>query len=541
MPIDNLLLADFMSAFKGSPHNYGRHVYKATKKGEKEEGESKTIRNTLITKVQYEAHLDGKVGFGIIPIDTANKCSFCVIDIDLYTADLKPYVKAIEDNGFPLVPFRSKSGGLHLYIFFRSPIVASTAIDLTRQLISLLSIDLLVKQEQNKVVEVFPKQFKLKGEDVGSWVNLPYFNSEETKQYAIRDDKPLTLSEALQYIKEKKVTTKDLKTFIDDVPFADGPPCLQSIHTLNPLSKESGGRNVYLFTFGVYLKKKDEKLWEQKLHEINQTLDDPIPDDELERTIISSLRKKDYTYKCFEHPCLTFCDRPACKQREFGIGKDGGYFSELEFGKLTQIQTGLPYYEWEVKQQNAESFATLRFQSEDEIIRQDVFLRLCFRELHVLPSKMKQSEWFKLVNQSLIELEVNSVPTEEDTSPVVLLRSLVSDWLMNRAKAATRDQILSARVYYDQKSKSYLFRGKDLLHHLFFTKNFRFYTPNEIHGFLRDLEIQSRRIRTERGRQFRVSTITKVRLEEVFGTNGHVDEPEFKVDFEALEKKEEKY
>ena len=517
-----------MSAFSGNIHNYGQHKYGEVKDGEKREGKSKTIKDSLLTSDLYESHLDGRTGLGVVPIKDTNKCSFAVIDVDVYDRDLSSYLTAIDNGGFPIVPFKSKSGGLHLYVFFKPEVAAATAIDLMRQLAGLLTIDFLVKQSLNKIVEVFPKQTKLTADAVGNWINLPYYDATNTKQCAILGGKLLRLDDALQLIKKRTVTLQALKAFIADVPIANGPPCLQSIKLLDPLDAKSGGRNVYLFTMGVYSKKVDPEFFEQRLFEVNNQMSDPVTDDELEKTVLVSLRRKDYTYKCNEHPCSTFCNKSLCQQREFGIGKDGGYFSELEYGKMYQIKTMQPYYEWEVKRLGEENFATLRFRSESEIIQQDIFMQLCFRELSVLPNRLKPAEWAKIINQALADIHEVNVSSEDDTSPGAMMKSLFFEFLLDRAFATTRDQMLAGRVFFDKGLKLYLFRAKDLLDFLFTNKNFRYYSPADIHGFLKDIGAKSLRLRTETKQMVRVYSIAKDRTLEA-----PTNEKSFRANFEA--------
>lgn len=500
-----LQLADFMDLFSGNIHNYGEHHYNFVEDG-KERGTSSTIKNKLLTSKQYKAHLAGEVGLGIIPITQKDESKFAVTDIDVYDSNLDIYIKAIEDSEFPLVPFKSKSGGLHLFLFMKQMVSAKAIVEVMQRLIALLSVDLYVKNQLNRIIEVFPKQQKLAKGGVGSWINLPYYNATKTHQYAIKNNKALDLDTALTYIKEKRRTLMEIRSFLDELAYGDGPPCLQTINLLNIMDKDSG-RNTYLFSFGVYLKKKDSEFWEQKLFDVNRAMKKPLSKEELESTIISSLRKKDYTYKCLESPCVDFCRKVLCKRRTYGVGKEGGYFSEFEYGKLYQIKSHEPYYEWEVKAQKDTEFKLLRFKNEDEIIRQDVFLKLCFRELRILPIKLKQSEWFKLVNQALNELEIKIVDADDDTSPLMLFKSLFIDFLLNRAPAQTREQILNRRVFKDKKTNRYQFRTADLSDYVFLIKGFRYYSPGELHGILRDFQVKSTRIRTETGKQFRVYEI----------------------------------
>jgi hypothetical protein len=225
-----LYLTEFQQIFEGNKQNYGQHKYKFTsKKGEKEAGESYTIKEKLLTQTQYKAHLDGKIGLGVIPINKKNQCKFAVIDIDIYSKNLSTYLEAIEKHNFPLVPFRSKSGGLHLYLFLsKYADVKNVRIYLEKMAI-LLGLDLLIQKQLNRVLEIFPKQTKLAADNIGTWINLPYFNADDTQQYAIKNGKKLSLGDALTYIKSKIISIYDIKAFLDNIPFFDGPPCLQTI------------------------------------------------------------------------------------------------------------------------------------------------------------------------------------------------------------------------------------------------------------------------------------------------------------------------
>ena len=524
------LLKEFSEIFSGSRNNYGHFQYSDevdTETG-KRKGRAWTVKDTLISEDVYRQHLNGELGLGIIPITEENKCNFTVIDVDIYEESLDEYITGIEKSMFPLISFRSKSGGLHIYTFFKQAINVEQALKITNRLASLFALNLLMKK-YDKQLEIFPKQYKLRADSKGNWINLPYYDSNETTQFVIRDGKPLDLTDALILIKNSKTTLNKLQDILNDIPYNDGPPCVQSISTIGMDIKQ--GRNVLLFTTGVYLKKKDESFWEQNLMAFNRGLPNPLPDQELEATVLSSLRRRDYTYKCSEHPCSTFCDKALCKKREFGIGKEGGYFSELEYGLMVRIGTATPYYEWEVKKQGDEKNQKLRFRSEDEIIKQDVFLRLCMRILNFLPTKLKQSEWTNIVNQSLSELRIVSLDPDDDTSPDVMLRMMFDDFLNGRALAATKEQILNKRVWKDDTA--YFFRTKDFMDYLFNKRNFRYGHHVDIHGFLSDVGvIRSRIWMGNPKKSVRICKLLAASLQ------GYDDQEAIKVDFEKLDKEE---
>lgn len=500
---------EFKKLFSGSQHSYGQYTYSKEKKKDKLQGEAYSVKDKLVTIKEYKDHLEGKKGLGIIPITETNKCRFAVIDVDIYNVDLSLYVEAIERGGFPLVPFRSKSGGLHIYIFLKEEVKAKNVIDIMRKFSFILSIEALIRDKKKESVEIFPKQVKLRKGDMGNWINLPYYNSKQSQQYAIKEGTPLSLDDAIRHIKDQQVTLSEAQEFLKELLYKDAPPCLQMLYFLNPFGEGGSGRNNFLFSFGVYLKKLDEDFFEHNLQEVNQSLRNPLPEKEVDKTILQSLRKKDYMYLCNESPCVDYCHKKECKKREYGIGKNEGYFSSVECGQLFQYKTAQPYYEWEVRLQGTDNFKRLRFKTEDEVIKQDAFLRLCMRELHELPSKLKQAEWFNKVNQALKEISCIDVDESEDTSPIIILKNLVLDFATGRAMAETKDQILAKRAYFDVPSNTYWFRVKDLIEYLYVQKNFKFFQPQEIHGILRGMGCSSKTVKSETRQQIRVMCIVK--------------------------------
>lgn len=538
MELSAFSVTKFKEIFSGNSYSYGQHVYSFSPKGEKEKGTNKAITGRLVTIEEYRAHLEGKIGLGIVPINSENKCKFVVIDIDVYKHDFTPYIKAIERHNIPIVPFRSKSGGYHLYIFFKefTPVKGATA--LAAQLTRILGISLFVKQYKKESIEIFPKQSQMNKGDNGSWINLPYYNAAQTKQGVIYNGEMLNFDEGMTYITQNITTVAQVKDLIASLPYSDAPPCLQTLYLLNDLG-ENSGRNNYLFSFGVYLKKKDENYFEQGVMSVNNLMDKPLEVKEVEQTVLSSLRKKDYQYKCSAEPCLGFCDKKICKKREYGIG-EGGYFSNVIIGNLIQYKAASPYYELEVKVKESDEFKRLRFKNEDELIRQDAFLRLCFRELNFLPYKLKQGEWFKKINQCLSSIVKVDVDKEEDTSPFMRFRSLFFEFLTERSMADTKAQILIGKVYYDVDTDSYYFRSRDFVSFLQETKNFREYSSSEIHGLLRDLHVKSARIRDKDiGKQYRAMSIKKEYVDEDYLFTVQDRRDKFEPDFSTIDDEED--
>lgn len=508
MELAPLQLVMFKEFFQGSDRGYGQHVYDGVQEGLKKVGKSWSV-DEIVTDKLYRDHLEGRQGLGIVPINNENRCKFTVIDVDVYGKSLQLFVNAIDRNAFPMVPFRSKSGGLHIYVFFNEFVDVEEALEHTKKLALVLGVDKFVKdasETRAHSLEIFPKQ--VRKQKVGSWINLPYYNAVNgSTQVALTGTSELGFDDAMQLIKERSITMTGLRSFIDNLPFQDAPPCLQTIYLLDAVGKNEG-RNNYLFSWGAYFKKKDEMSFDAELYKINDALSEPISDNELDQTVINSLRKKDYNYTCKQPPCANFCNRTECRNREFGVGKVDGYFSGLEFGQLTQFKQDKPYYEWEIKQQGDDGeYKLLRFKDETEIIRQDSFLQLCFRELHILPVKLKMPAWFKIVNQSLESIMIVDVDAQYDTSPIILLKRYIYEFLEERARARIKHDILSKRVYYDERTQEYLFRTADLLEFLLINKNFRSVDPNTINAVLRDIGCEKRQIKTEKRMSLRVTAL----------------------------------
>lgn len=467
--ISIILLADFRNYFDGNKEAYGVHTY-----GEGGEGKNYT-KVAPVTEALYARHLNGEGGLGIVPIDGRNDVSFSVIDVDIYEEkEVTRYVELVYRYDMPVLPFRSKSGGLHLYMFFKDKMKAKKAKDYMGYIRILLGL--------RKSVEVFPKQDRLVTGQVGNWINLPYYGGDKTRQYLFSEEsKPLLLEEALIRVRDKLQTEESLMEFFDNLPLSDAPPCLQSIY----MTGETSYRNEYLFSLARYYKTKYGDDFEFKIAEANNALRKPIDIDRLNRTIISSHKKKEYSYKCLNEPISSLCEKAVCRARRFGIG--GEEVSELSYEDFIQYDTDPPYYEWVI---NGKS---LKFYSEESIIMQRQFRNLCFRVLHILPARLKETNWTHIVNTALRNMVTKGISDGEDISPGAMFKEYLVEFLEKRAMARTREQILVDRVYKDDELGSYVFKAKNLVVFLINQKQFRAYGQTEIQDRLRRLNGEPRR------------------------------------------------
>jgi hypothetical protein len=482
---DNILNS-FVSLFTGSSVAHGCHEYAQSKTGEKEKGKSFTVRNCPGV-TDYENHINGRKGLGIVPINK-NQVRFVVADIDIY-----PYqqyfmnvLKAIEKYNLPLVAFKSKSGGLHFYLFFREWTTASIAKEILYFYIQLLGIDKIYNSVKKTGIEYFPKQTSVNDNDVGNWINLPYYNSKKTPTPMIEYDKYIDIEEALFKINNNKIATyQDYQYMIEGLSFADAPPCLQTIYYLDSFEP----RNTSLFSFAVYFSKKYGEEYNRYLLKLNEKLTEPLASDEIEQTICKSIDKKSYSYKCKESPCINYCNKTVCENRAFGI-TEGGLVSQLSFGGMKQIKTDPPYYEWEINNN------VISFHNEEGFINQLNFRKICVQKLYIMPYRLKDDQWTKIINKALQNIEVVNYEQDE-ISDGKTLEGYFTEFIMDRQQALTKEDLLFNKVFYCDKKKGYLFFANDFSEFVYNTKRFTAFAKNEVNIRLKSFGVTDDVIRLQ--------------------------------------------
>ena len=428
------------------------------------------LDKTSLSNEDIIAHLQGKKSIGMAPITEKGQVFFAVIDIDTYDVSIHNYISTIYTFGIPLIPFFSKSKGLHAYIFFSQGVTPSEAIDLLIRIRILLGLP--------KDTEIFPKQRTVEKGSFASWINLPYFDASnpDNPRKLIREDFTLApLEEALKICEASSRTIKDYNDVLDNLPFNDAPPCLQTIY----LTRTTNFRNEYLFSMGVYCKQKYEDNYEQELLAINAKLFEPLEEAELQKTVLKSLAKKDFSYKCNTPPCNLLCNKATCRERKHGI--EGSSTTVLSYEQLVQYETDPPYYEWYI------NGIALKFFKESDIIMQQAFRELAFRKLHVLPPKLSDAKWTRIINNALVNIEVKTVEKESDVSTGGVWFEHVTTFFTNRVPASNKKQIKVDRVYQDDILGAYIFKGNALLEYLRKSKSFRQYSDVEIQSKLKDL------------------------------------------------------
>lgn len=445
----------FCQLFKGKSNTYVRNELPKQKPKDGEKIKTKITNNEgKVDKELIAHHLEGDFGVGICPVNADGKCYFGVLDVDFYKPKIKQILYFIREYQLPLLPFRSKSGGLHIYLILSKAVSAKTM----RETLNLISYCFSLETLYGKgKVEVFPKQDKTEG--FGSSITLPYFNAENPYTYLLDlDGNAISFKDALVYIQQHFTSIETVKEALGKLPYNDAPPCIQRILISESIGGEDTGRNNFLFSFAVYAKKKYGTGFEDYVKEVNEHFENPLEESVIEQ-ICSSVNSNEYVYKCKDIPCNAFCDKVLCKKREFGLGRDKGHFTGVDYGQLFRYLAAEPYYIWKLRLQGQEQWKDVIFRDEGYLLDQKNFAKMCVRYLNQAPMQVSNNDWYAILNSVLPNIQDVEIKQESDTSALSNVHNAFIQYLAN--KQTRRDmpyQVragLSYRKSENGKSKFY--------------------------------------------------------------------------------------
>lgn len=431
--ISNVDSQRFTMLFRGKTNTYVKNELPKTKPEAGQKIKTKITNNAgTVDKDLLAKHLNGDFGVGICPVNAEGKCFFGCIDIDYYLPKIKRVLNIIKEHQLPLLPFRSKSGGLHVYLFLAKAVSAKTMREMLSNIIYYFSLDVMYGKTK---VEIFPKQEKAEG--FGSAITLPYFNVEHPYTYLLDlDGDPVPFKEALDYIQHHLTSIDEVKTVLKALPYNDAPPCIQRILLSEEVGGEDTGRNNFLYSYAVYAKKKYGAGFEDYVKEINENFEMPL-DEATVDTLCTSVREHEYYYKCSDIPCTSFCNKSECRKREFGLGKDKGHFTGIEYGQLYRYMTAEPYYIWKLRLQGQTEWKDVIFKDEGYLLDQRNFAKMCVRYLNSAPMIVSTNDWNATLNSVLPNVQNVEVKQETDTSGTSMLHNAFITYLSN--KQARRD------------------------------------------------------------------------------------------------------
>ena len=332
-------LEEFIELFQGSTTYFG--VSKPTgKKNSKGKAEFKHwVEPQPITKDHWISHLRGESYYGSVPIRDDNTCSWGVIDVDRYNIRHQDVISIIRQRKYPLVPFRSKSNGLHLILFIEGVVAASSMRKKLIELASDLGIndtttDIFPAQDE---VDLTPENWDDKRK--GNFVNLPYQKFNMTTRVAMDDEcNSVKLEDLYNFVKKFRLTPaqfKKLKIFQDDET-KDYPPCV--VNFMKNKVQKGEGRNDAMFNVAVLAKKinPDPVMYEEWTREMmTKVCSEKLHPKELQN-IFKGVENKEYAYKCKTSIARMHCVSSECVKRKLGIGVNEAL---PEVGKLIKVNS----------------------------------------------------------------------------------------------------------------------------------------------------------------------------------------------------------
>ena len=435
----------FKSIFSGLDRAHCvTYVDKKGEDGQKIRGKSFVTRE-YVTDDMWLKHLQGtEPSLGIIPITDSNTCKWGCIDIDSYAGfDHKKLIEKIKSLNLPLLVFRSKSGGAHVFLFTAVFIEAKLMRD------KLLSISAVLGYGGS---EVFPKQVELKSQDdTGNFLNLPYFNGDDTTRYCFNQNgEAVNLKSFFELYDLYKLTPEQLEKLIVKRPeseFSDGPPCLESLTQ----TAIKDGRDRILYQYIQYAKRKWPENWQAKINAFNYKYFASHPDGPLEDKIVQGKIKfndgKDLGFKCNEDPMCNHCDKNLCRTRKFGIG------GESVFPSLTDLQKVLldePYYWVNVDGER------VKLDNIDYLMEQRLFRRTVAKQINKKPPRITVKEFEKYTDMLLQGVEEVDAPV--GSSRIDQLSNHLEDYCLQRSIGhVTKKDIINGAVYTENSKHVFTF------------------------------------------------------------------------------------
>lgn len=473
-----------MNLFRGFADAHGTHgvTDRNSSKGGKLEIKktARTIREPVTVDLWLE-HLKGTRPLGIIPINEDNECVWGCIDVDRYDIDHVEAVKKLRSMNLPVVCCRTKSGGLHAFLFLKSPVPAEEL----RAVLSNIAASMGWGD-----CEIFPKQNQvlLERGDLGNWLNMPYLGGNQTERFAMKETMTAySLNEFLEYAEYKRVELEDIPKVIGGksksrkqnanhepeptVPLADGPPCLQH---LAQSGFPDGTRNNGLFALGIYAKKKYGEDWRRHLEEMNRDfMNPPLTSDEV-LGVTRNLEKKEYNYSCRDQPLCSHCESAVCRGRKFGVGGIGQY---PRISGLSKLESDPPLWFMDIEDQRIELNTT-------DLQDYRKFQHVCMERLTIFYMPLRADTWAAIVGDAM--QNAVSIEASPDMSIMGHFRELLESFCMDRHRGERWEDIVQGRPFFDSETGKHWFRLRDLIAHLE-RDGFKFWGRNKVGQVVTDL------------------------------------------------------
>jgi len=463
------LTEELLLAFEGFDGAHGQTEVSNQRMNGKQKAKSFIVRNPLTLELM-QGHVDGRKGVGSIPINAENKCKFGALDIDEYPLDHNALVDKLEKLKVPCIVCRSKSGGAHIFFFFTEWMEAADFRDKSAEIAAALG---------HGRCEIFPKQEQVLVErgDVGNFINLPYFDSEQTLRFAVikvgKKYTEATLSEFIEQVHKIKCDPKKfMELSVGGKPnlFPGYVPCLKSLLSMGIFE---GGRNKAAFQLGVFLQKASPNDWKMQLEQLNvKHFTPPLPASEIV-TVQSTLEKKEYQYLCKEEPMSSHCNQSVCRGLKHGIGAT----SMPAISGLSVILSEPRLWFLDIDGRRLEL-------TTEELQAPRLFQRACMEQLNFMPPKMKDADWEVQVNGLLENCNEIAVPQELTYKGQFL--SYLELFCTGRVQAQSFEEVVIGKPFTDVEDARTFFK-LDALMEFLRSRKFDNYTRAQVQERLKEI------------------------------------------------------
>lgn len=427
-------------------------------------GEVRTFHEP-VTEKTYQDHIDGTKRLGIVPImPNTNEVWWFAIDVDEYKSpDLyKKLALKISRAALPLVMTKSKSGGIHLWCFFREPVSAQLARHVAAQFIRKLKLP--------PQTEVFPKQDTIQEEDDGNWINIPY-HGKCCKGLDQKGEHELTFKEFVLWANKRIVDIADVTKAAPakDAPPAtdpkaeladDGgegakqgiPPCIARMFVEGV---EEGGRDQALTHIGIYLVRAHNDDWEERMTQINEEFfHPPMPFGQVAK-IIKSLKNKNYQYLCGQQPMQSLCNKGVCLTRKYGVG-NGGIEGDgdipIVIDAIVKIDGEEPLYQVTLYEKRITVDA-------ETLYNFAAFQIAAMKRLNRILPQIKRGTWTNIVNEQMTAMTEIIPPAETQMKQRIIDK--FKDWVDQSTPQGNPDVLSEGMLYFS--GTSIFFRGRDFM------------------------------------------------------------------------------
>ena len=482
------MIDKFINIFEGLSSAYGQFRKDNNRLAVKVEGKS-FIEKKPVTKELWQNHLNGTgPNLGVFPLTREGTCKWGAIDIDVNNFDYEDLLNRIRKQKLPLIMFRSKSGRAHVYMFMKDFTPAQEVQTVMKKFAGKLGL-------ADKLDRVYPMQTSLSKNDFGSWLNMPYYNQEETSTCAYKDNFDGATIEEFFEMYDKYVQTDLSQHLVEEVKQNIKKPkektledfllpCTKNCLKLNNNKIPDENRNDYLlhmYTWSMRAVEKGVKKIpeyskmdaETLLKYFNQEyMARPVEEKEIQNTIFKS-KDKEYKYLCKKPTITKYCDSSACTRHLCGItplDAEKLVKATQALGKITRYLSEPPIFfeSVDVKNENGSGYKRIRIemQGEDIINKQKWLNKLANQGYfpHISLHEQKSSD-FLVMQYERLENCLNE-SADEEASEDFEFKSIIYSFVNKMTVSYNKEDLLKNACYVNKDTHELDFKLPSLMEYL---------------------------------------------------------------------------